>query len=160
MIFVTVGSQKFQFNRLLEKLDRMIEEERIHEPVFAQTGYSDYKPRHYEFQPFLSKEEFDAHIQEADIVLTHGGTGVIVGSVKKGKKVIAVPRLERFGEHVDDHQTQIVELFKEAGLIYGCTDCTELEEAFGKIRDLSFKPYESNTQRILDSIDSFISSCF
>ena len=47
MIFVTLGSQKFQFNRLLIEIDRLIEEGKITEKVFAQTGYSDYKPKNY-----------------------------------------------------------------------------------------------------------------
>lgn len=44
MIFVTVGSQKFQFNRLLQKLDELKEQGIITEEIFAQTGVSDYKP--------------------------------------------------------------------------------------------------------------------
>jgi len=34
--------------------------------------------------------------------------GAIIGAIKKGKKVIAVPRLAKCGEHVDDHQVQLV----------------------------------------------------
>ena len=49
MIFVTTGSQKFQFNRLLQKIDRLIEEGVIQEEVFAQVGESDYRPAHYEY---------------------------------------------------------------------------------------------------------------
>ena len=43
MIFVTTGSQKFQFNRLLQKIDLLIEEGMIREEVFAQIGVSDYQ---------------------------------------------------------------------------------------------------------------------
>lgn len=42
MIFITLGSQKFQFNRLLKALDDLVEEGAIQEEVFAQIGYSDY----------------------------------------------------------------------------------------------------------------------
>ena len=31
--------------------------------------------------------------------------------LNKNKKVIAVPRLEKYGEHVNDHQLQIIENF-------------------------------------------------
>ena len=44
MIFVTTGSQKFQFNRLLQKIDLLIEEGMISVVVFAQIGVSDYQP--------------------------------------------------------------------------------------------------------------------
>ena len=40
MIFVTLGSQKFQFNRILIEIDKLIEDKYITENVFAQTGYS------------------------------------------------------------------------------------------------------------------------
>lgn len=36
MIYVAVGTQKFQFNRLLRNVDDLIESGVISEPVFAQ----------------------------------------------------------------------------------------------------------------------------
>ena len=96
MIFITLGSQKFQFNRLLKALDDLVEEGAIQEEVFAQIGYSDYKPRNYEFKEFLDRDEFAEMEGKAEIVITHGGTGAIIGAVKKGKKVIAVPRLAKY----------------------------------------------------------------
>ena len=52
-------------------------------------------------------------MEKANIVITHGGTGAIIGAVKKGKKVIAVPRLAKYGEHVDDHQLQLIKKFDD-----------------------------------------------
>lgn len=54
MIFVTLGSQKFQFNRLLQKIDELVKEEAIKEEIFAQIGYSDYKPENYQYKDFLN----------------------------------------------------------------------------------------------------------
>ena len=56
MIFVTTGSQKFQFNRLLQKIDLLIEEGMIREEVFAQIGVSDYQPKHYEYCRFWTEK--------------------------------------------------------------------------------------------------------
>ena len=85
MIFVTLGSQKFQFNRLLIEIDRLIEEKKITEEVFAQIGYSDYKPRNYEYKEFLDRDRFADVMNMSDKVITHGGTGAIIGAVKNGK---------------------------------------------------------------------------
>lgn len=85
MIFVTTGSQKFQFNRLLQKIDLLIEEGMIREEVFAQIGVSDYQPKHYEYCRFLDREGFIGKLRECRMVITHGGTGVIIGAVNKGK---------------------------------------------------------------------------
>ena len=87
MIFVTLGSQKFQFNRLLKEIDRLIEENEVNEEVFAQIGYSDYQPKNYHYKNFLDREEFNEIMSRCDKVITHGGTGAIVGAIKKGKKV-------------------------------------------------------------------------
>ena len=122
MIFITLGSQKFQFNRLLIEIDRLVEEGKITEELFAQIGYSDYEPKNYEYKKFLDRDEFSYIMDKCDKVITHGGTGAIIGAVKKGKKVIAIPRLAKYGEHVDDHQLQIVKQFNEMGFIGVCDD--------------------------------------
>lgn len=159
-IFITVGSQKFQFNRLLKAVDRLTAERRISEEIFAQIGSSDYIPQHYPYMPFLNRDEFAARLDGADIVLTHGGTGVIINAVKRGKKVIAVPRLARFGEHVDDHQIELLKQFEELNLICRWDDCDTLDEAIALVKRTRYQPYQSNTQAILDSIESFIHEAF
>lgn len=160
MIFVTLGSQKFQFNRLLRAIDRLVKSGEITEPVFAQTGWSDYKPVHYESTPFLDREDMDAWVAKSDVVITHGGTGAIIGALKKGKKVIAVPRLAEFGEHVDDHQKQITGQFRELGMILECQDCGELGKLIIQAKAQTFQPYESHTQAFLDSIEEFLRESF
>lgn len=156
MIFVTLGSQKFPFNRLLQELDRLIEAGTITEPVFAQTGYSTYQPTHFSFEAFLDRDGFAAKMQEADLVITHAGTGAIIGAVKQGKKVIAVPRLSQYGEHVDDHQTQIIDQFNEMNLILGLNGVEQLENAVEEIASRQFNSYVSNTHRIIADIEQFL----
>lgn len=160
MIFVTLGSQKFQFNRLLKKIDDLIESGCITEPVFAQTGASDYIPKHYDFQPFLDRETFADHMSRCDMVITHGGTGAIIGAVKKGKKVIAIPRLAKYGEHVDNHQLQITWQFREQDLIYAVKDCEDLDQAIHYVRNHTFQSYQSNTEQIIHSIACFLQEQF
>lgn len=156
MIFVTLGSQKFQFNRLLIEIDKLIEDKKITEEVFAQTGYSDYEPRNYEYKNFLDREEFSDIMGKCDKVITHGGTGAIIGAVKKEKKVIAVPRLAKFNEHVDDHQLQITKQFSEMNFVKSINKIDELEECLVGIENLKFNSYVSNTKNILEAIENFI----
>ena len=156
MIFITLGSQKFQFNRLLKVVDNLVEEGIIKNYVFAQSGYSDYEPKNYKFKKFLDREEFSEWEAKADIVISHGGTGAIIGAVKKGKKVIAVPRLAKYGEHVDDHQLQLIAQFRQQNLICGLDDCTEIKEALEFVNKHEFDSYQSNTYAYIDSIEKFI----
>ena len=159
MIFVTLGSQKFQFNRLLAKLDELIVNGTIQEEVFAQIGYSDYKPLHFTYKEFLDREEFAATMTKCSTVITHGGTGAIIGAVKKGKKVIAVPRLSKYGEHVDDHQIQLLKQFDDMGIISACYEFEMLNKHYKNLQQREFNKYQSNTKTIIDSIDKFLSSC-
>lgn len=156
MIFITLGSQKFQFNRLLEQIDELIKEEKIKEDVFAQIGYSDYKPKNYKYKEFLDREEFSEVMKISDIVITHGGTGAIITAVKNNKKVIAVPRLSSYNEHVDDHQVEITSQFKEMNLIESVYDIELLCDAIEKIKGLKLNTYKSNTIKIINEIEHFI----
>lgn len=156
-IFITLGSQKFQFNRLLIAVDKLCEKKVIcGKDVFAQIGYSDYIPKNYRYSNFLDREEFNVEMGKADIVITHGGTGAIIGAVKKGKKVIAVPRRTKYGEHVDDHQLQLVGQFKELDLICECDDPDKIGNALAIVKKTTYKSYVSNTKIIMDNIERYI----
>ncbi len=157
MILVTVGSQKFQFDRLLKKIDELIEEKKLKDNVFAQIGNSNYLPKNYEWVKFLDRDAFQEKIEEADIIITHGGTGVIIKSLKLGKKIIVVPRQKKFNEHVDDHQLQIAKEF-DGKFVETVLDIEELEEKIESIRTKKVDKYVSNTNIIIDSIKEYIES--
>lgn len=156
MIFVTVGSQKFQFNRLLRKIDELIQTGTIIEPVFAQIGESDYIPQNFAYKAFLDRDEFAEQMKKCELVITHGGTGAIIGAVKLGKKVVAVPRLAKYGEHVDDHQLQLIKQFVDTKLICACYDTELLGEALAAAAQMEVREYQSNTKNILEKIELFL----
>ena len=156
MILVSVGSQKFQFNRLLEKIDELIDKKVITDKVYAQIGVSDYKPKNYEYVDFMTQDEFNRKLSEADTIITHAGTGVIINAVKKEKKVIAIPRLAKYNEHVDDHQIQLIKQFEELNFIEPCYELDELENKLKEIKNKKYNKYVSNTDTIIESIKAFI----
>lgn len=156
-IFITLGSQKFQFNRLLKVVDELCEKGTVDaEDVFAQIGYSDYVPKKYNYKTFLDRDEFSNEMEKADIVITHGGTGAIIGAVKKGKKVIAVPRRAKYREHVDDHQLQLIKQFDDLNLICPCRDTNKLETALDTVQRTKYNSYKSNTLNIISSIEDYL----
>lgn len=156
MIFVTLGSQKFQFNRLLKEIDKLVEQQVITEPIIAQIGASTYLPQNYEYVKFMDRAEFAKTMMECSKVITHGGTGVIIDAVKKGKKVIAIPRLAMYKEHVDDHQLQLLHQFDDLGIICACYDVEQLGACYQQLDSIDFRPYVSNTHVIMASIESFL----
>lgn len=141
---------------MLKEIDILVKEKIIKDDVFAQIGYSDYLPQNYQYKKFLNRDEFAEMEGKADVVITHGGTGAIIGAVKKGKKVIAFPRLAMYGEHVDDHQIQLIEQFNEMKLIYSCNDVQELKTAIEEVRTKKYDDYHSNTAVIINSIENFL----
>ena len=157
MIFVTVGSQKFPFDRLIRKVDQMVREGMIEDEVFVQTGTSQYIPA-CPHQAFCGREHFAKLMETCDILITHGGAGTMVDAVKLGKKAVAVPRLARYGEHVDDHQMELAARFHGLNLLCACPDVEQLPEALLSVRDRSFAPFRSNTETFLTSLEGYIRS--
>ena len=104
----------------------------------------------------MNRDEFASYMGQAHLVITHAGTGAIIGAVKQDKKVIAVPRQKDFDEHVDDHQFQIVEQFEELGIIESCYQVENLSAAYENVRNKEYKKYVSNTKQIVDDILSFL----
>ena len=160
MIFVTVGSRSYPFNRLFQKLDELYEAGVLSEPLFAQTGTSTYAPKHYAFKDFISQEEFIEKVQQADIVVSHGASGSIMKALNAGKKVIAVTRLEKYGEHINNHQIQNNEAFSTNGyVLMADLELRDLGECFQKIYSStdSLVPWENkDPMAIVNMIDQFI----
>lgn len=156
MIFVTLGTQKFQFNRLVCAIDGLVKEGFLEEEVFVQLGFSDATPECCRYSRFLGKKDFDSMIAESSLLITHGGVGAISAGLRCGKTVIAVPRLKAYGEHADDHQKQIVDAFEKGRFLLGCSDTTNLIQIIQKSKTYDFKPYKADCQGVVDAIESFI----
>lgn len=156
MIFITVGTQKFAFDRLIKEVDELASRKEIKEEIFAQTGYSEYKPKFIGFKQFLSTQEFDDALDKADLVISHGGTASIVKAIKKNKKVIAVPRLKEFNEHVDNHQTEITKLFHDEGHIIEIDNIKQLFQKINSIEEWKPVPFKSSNTEMVKTIQNFI----
>ena len=103
--------------------------------MFAQIGTSTYVPKHYEWKDFISQEEFSAKIQWADLVVSHGASGSIMKALNAGKKVLAVTRLEKYHEHINDHQIQNNEAFASNGYVLAVYEMDELGTTFQRFFD-------------------------
>lgn len=159
MILVLLGTQNNSFHRLLEKIDELIEKKVIDERVLVQSGYTKYESKNMRIFDLIPQEELEMYQEKADLIITHGGVGSIISSIKKGKKVIAVPRLHQYQEHVNDHQKQIVESFDKKGYIMGIKGVEELEDAIIRIQTFTPVKYENKEQsnlKMLKIIEEFI----
>ncbi len=156
MILVMLGTQNNSFHRLLEEIEKLIKSGKIKEKVIVQAGYTKYQSSNMEIFNLIPQKQLEEYQKEANLIITHGGVGSIISSLKMGKKVIAVPRLHQYGEHVNDHQKQIVKTFDEEGYIIGINEVSELEKAIEKILNFKPKKYEANNKKMLSIIENFI----
>lgn len=156
MIFVVLGTQKFQCNRLLRVVDELVENGTITEEVYAQRGHSDYTPQHYAYTDFMDKDSFEEKIGQCSLLITHSGVGTILSGIHHGKGVIVFPRLKKYGEHVDDHQLDIARAFGKKKLVLVCGEEDSLAEVIKQSADFDFQPYKSRRDKMLGIIRTFL----
>ena len=156
MILVLLGTQHNEFKRLLQEVEDSIDNEFIKERVVVQAGFTKYKTEKMNIFDMKSQEVIENLVDEANVVITHGGVGSILLALKKHKKVIAVPRLHEYGEHVNNHQRQIVDIFSKKGYLIGIQNVEDLPEALKQIKDFNPMEYQSDNQKMIKLIDNFI----
>lgn len=139
MTFVTVGNVMQGFRRLLEVVEDLAKKDLPGlKPVFIQTGHNvDFRPSHCQSTPFLSMEEFQQRIAQADLIITHGGAGTLLNVLRLGKVPVVMPRRHKYGEHVNDHQVQLVEALSSDGWVMPAYEPEDLEVAIVKARECS-----------------------
>lgn len=159
MILVLLGTQNNQFTRLLQEIQKCIDNGIINQRVVVQAGFTKFESNKMNIFDLKPKEVVENLANEADFIITHGGVGSILMGIKKNKKVIAVPRLSEFNEHVNDHQRQIVEVFNDKGYIIGVQNMEDLSEAIKQIDEFEPIPYSGDNSKMLNIIESFIDKC-
>jgi UDP-N-acetylglucosamine transferase subunit ALG13 len=113
MIFVSVGTHEAPFDRLLRAVDEL----RLDEELIVQYGPSAVRcDRATEFD-YLPFDEVVELVRRARVVVTHAGVGSVMLALSNEKRPVVMARLERFGEHVDDHQLELARRLAEAGLV-------------------------------------------
>ncbi len=155
MILVTLGTQSQKFYRLLEAVDNL----NTTEEIIAQAGGSaDYKSVKIKIFDFINYDKMNEYIAKANLIITHGGTGSIIMPLQHGKKVIAAPRLAKYNEHMNDHQTEITHVFKEEGYILEYNDDDDLQKLYEQSKNFKPKKYVSNTQNFIKKLKEAIDS--
>lgn len=158
MIFVILGTQDKKFPRLLEAIQKQIDEGKINkeEEIIVQAGSTKFESKDMKVLDYIPVKEFEEYIDKADVVICHAGVGTILTALKKGKKIIAAARLKQYGEHVNDHQLQILENFTEEGYILALEDFDKLDLLLNQIKDFKPAKLKSNKQFFLEQLEKEI----
>lgn len=155
MIFVVVGN-RYGFDRLLRGVDELVGEGVIAPTVIAQTGESEYRPRHCEFARYFEGATFDRHVRDADALIGHAGSGTIASALAQTKPLLVMPRRAAFGEHVNDHQVATARRFGELGSVLVAEEVTDLRGQVALLQE--FVPFrrEPNVDGLVARIGAFL----
>jgi UDP-N-acetylglucosamine--N-acetylmuramyl-(pentapeptide) pyrophosphoryl-undecaprenol N-acetylglucosamine transferase len=111
---VTLGtSESYGFRRLVDNVRRVLPPE---VEVLWQVGSTDISDLHIDAHATVPARELDQAIADADVVISHCGTGAAITAIEAGKCPVLVPRRKKFHEHIDDHQLQTAEQLGIRGL--------------------------------------------
>jgi UDP-N-acetylglucosamine transferase subunit ALG13 len=114
VIFVTVGTHTAQFDRLVRAAEAYART--TSEEIVVQRGASVEETTIARSFAFCDSTEMDRLIRGSRVVVCHGAD-TILDVLRAGKPVLAVPRQERYGEHLNDHQVDFVRALAERGWI-------------------------------------------
>ena len=150
MILVTLGTQDKPFKRLIEAVEEQIDKGNITDEVIVQAGCTEYNSNKMQIIDYIPFKEFSKLLEKTDFIISHAGVASIIEGLKNNKKVIAVPRKQEYGEHVNNHQEQILNSLGEEGYIIPVYDLKNIEEALNKVKDFKPKKFEGNEDIFLD----------
>jgi UDP-N-acetylglucosamine transferase subunit ALG13 len=158
MIFVTAGTQE-PFDRLLKVIDDLASH--MHEKTFVvQSLPSDYKPQNITVLNFIPSEEFNNYVDEAELIISHAGTGTIISALEKNKPIIIMPRLLMYHEHRNEHQLATARKMDELGYVDVAYDEDELKSKFLEMWPNKLKSRYTigkiASEKLIQSIQSFI----
>jgi UDP-N-acetylglucosamine transferase subunit ALG13 len=158
MILALLGTQDRPFPRLLATIEKGIEDGIIADEVVIQAGHTAYKPKTEQMKmlTYLSSDEYENLASEADLIIAHGGVSAIFDGLYQGKTVIAAPRLQKYKEHLNDHQLQIVSVLEKEGYILALYENSDLGTVLQAATDFKPKQYISQTENVLHLIKEFI----
>lgn len=117
MILVTVGTEQYAFNALMDWIGLLIVEGIISEEVFIQYGASTRLPDDVKIGKVVPEARFKQLVSSSSAVIAHCGEGSTLLLEEFDRPYILVPRTVKFHEHVDDHQLELAEELENQGVL-------------------------------------------
>ena len=156
MILVLLGTQNNDFHRLLCEIEENIDNGIIKQEVVVQAGFTKYHSEKMRIFNLIPQNDLNKLVEKASLIITHAGIGSIEMALEKNKKVIAVARKKKYGEHVNDHQKDIEKKFNDSGLLIGIDDVNDLKYAIIKSERFYPKKYQKNNSEMINIIKTYI----
>lgn len=137
-MLITVGTTKFE--KLIEAIDKKEFYQNAIDDKFTkiiiQKGTGEYIPKNY--KEFESKIEvqvstilnnFENIIKESALVISHGGAGIILESLKNKRKIIVCVN----DTLMDNHQVELASSLEEENYVVYCKDLSKIVETVQEV---------------------------
>lgn len=161
MIFVTVGTHEQPFNRLIEEIDKLKENNVIQDDIIIQRGYSTYLPKNCQCYDFLQYDKMEQIQKEAKLIITHGGPSSFIYPISIGKIPIVVPRQKKYAEHINDHQLIFCqELVKRNFPIVCIENINELKNIILNYKYDVSVDFKSNNEKFITNFNKYVKDLF
>jgi UDP-N-acetylglucosamine transferase subunit ALG13 len=125
VIFVTAGTLHYPFDRMLHAVAALPGDEE----VVVQCAAPWQASARVRWIRDLPYDELAAYMRDARVVVSHAGVGSVLTALRLGRRPVVVPRLERYGEAVDDHQLAFGRKLAELGHVVLVEDPRTLAHA-------------------------------
>ena len=149
-IFVTVGNGKF--DPLIKEMDRLVGDKIIKEKVITQIGHGKYKPKNCQW--FTFESPLDRYYDQANLIISHGGPGIVFEVLRRKKKLISVPNRDRTDPR---HQVEYLRaMAKETSALLYCDTIHTLQETLEKAKTHIFSIYNKPECQMGDVVKKFL----
>jgi UDP-N-acetylglucosamine--N-acetylmuramyl-(pentapeptide) pyrophosphoryl-undecaprenol N-acetylglucosamine transferase len=115
--FVALGTHWQPFNRLMEIVERAAAAGILPTPVLAQVGEFTFSSTLIDTVSSVEPERLSELMRNSEVIVCHGGAGIIATAIRAGRRPLALARRHSRGEHIDDHQHEIVDKLADLGLL-------------------------------------------
>ena len=158
MIFITVGNATQGFPRLLKAIENLGKAGCFgSERMLIQTGSnSSIALEDVEQIDFLPLEKFLDALCEARVIISHGGAGTLLQILQLGRIPVVLPREKKFGEHVDDHQIELVQALALEKRVIPVFQVEDLLQAISQAGNECKQPRVSNDSQALNMVSTAI----
>ena len=156
MTFVVLGTWDMPFVRPLREIEQAAAAGLLPEPIIVQSGHTPYRSERLQLVPFFGADELESMYERSTLVICQAGVGSIMLGLRKHKKVIAIARLNRLDEHIDDHQLEILELFSQLGAVLAWQGSGDLPEVLLRARSFVPVDYQFTRERISHTILDYL----
>lgn len=156
MILVLLGTFMVDFSRPLVAIEKIVQSREIDNNFIVQAGHTKFRSSVLEIRTFIEPSELDDLYVKAELIITHAGVGSILKGIRMRKKIIAIPRLSKYSEHVDDHQLDILNEFENRGYLIPWKENDNIATLIENAKLFVPQPFVSNRQDLEQYLIDYI----